>query len=1537
MLLAAGCGGAGGTNEKNPAITPSGNLPPSNVRLVEVSSLAVGQISASWMPASDDKTPSASLRYQLHASTQPNFVPSQATLRYETQGQLSGVITSGLEAGRRYEVRLVGQDDQGASSVSAPLQVMVADTSATPVAGAVVRVLEATEVTEVTTDALTIAVGVPVPAVGTFLASSQGAGYLRKVTGTAARNGVTVVSTERASLAEVLSNFSLSSVVRMPALPSGTATGQAQKPKLSAKAGVEANQQWYWQQSGFRYSAGRVTPIGVQKTGGDTGREATSAPEFEVGPTTTATGGYANLLGPGRIGIAEGASGEARLWAETTTDKKPWFGNQVSICKFEVGAVTNEDPNAKPRELGVDLIAPIVRETVIPFTDGDRTTRASQSFKVTATSGTASSHPYRVTATLYLEDYDRRCTPPRPGEDLHRPLGGWREEVDLEIEIFVGNDAFPSRESAVQSFEGTADVSGSASARFRVTNNAVVTFDPVISYEAKLGDRTKGLEYVRIKLEASPSIEQTLTVAADAKGTIDAEAPLIQPRKFYKLFVAAGGIPIVVSGEFTLMARINGQVTGTLAATEVLKIGFDRVVYGVECSGHMDCVAIEERRPVASLKVGGEGNAAADLTMTLVPRLKMSVYESLNGSITLDPHLTARAAIQGHVKFEAAGDPDAQVIGTASEADYRLKEAALTAGMNAYVYGDFTVLDRTWASWPSGATADNYETHRRLPLVDAVVAKLPELAGRLDMEAIHPADVGAIRVIGTATEWPNPWAGIFPGMPASLITWQRWTTPKVLVPPGVAGGSYRLLAPASDTEGEVWVVFSAPGDYVVRLGGFGSWGTWARQYVEVPVAVRDDNQNGILDHVEARFGAPAIFIGSVTCSAPIVGQQMICTVDGSGLPESIAFFASNCLPSAMSALPGGSMSRRQFGCTPVAVGAPVEVTYEIPGFVGVLPVVPVKNATAPSAVASTTRVSVSSDGKEANSASDAMRISADGRFVIFTSRATNLIEDYPTTWLNHYLYLRDRSTGTTTAIGVGGNTDLGNIQGHAISGNGRFVAFTTFEGLVAEDKNWGPDVYVIDLSIGAAERVNITQYGGDNGDLGIGGVELSADGRFVVFESWKALVPEDTNTHKDVYVRDRLTGELERVSVASDGAEGDSDSTFGPISADGRYVAFSSWARNLVPNDTNSSNDVFVRDRLLRKTIAISIPSDGILTNSVCPAISADGLRVAFLSRRLQYVNGHVFVHDIATGQTVLASIGVDGQLGNNYSGCPSLSADGNTVAFSSYASDLVVDDTNEAQDAFVRMLDIGKTERVSVSSDGAQSGGTYYVGWGAEFDNSPRLSADGRLVAFGSASDRLVSDDTNNTNDIFVRDRGSAHPAPEEPGSHVVFQPGPEKGIDAFVTSVYDSPQTYEGYKHVIRVGGWGDYYYGLIRFDLSGLPPTASQAVIRLYTIDGGADYGSAPMLLDRVTSLWDETVTWASRPTYVTLRQLQPAARNQWYEIDVTSLYNSWKSGTTANHGIQLRPDTSGAPWNVWDQFYSSDYTDDPSLRPQLVVVP
>jgi len=228
------------------------------------------------------------------------------------------------------------------------------------------------------------------------------------------------------------------------------------------------------------------------------------------------------------------------------------------------------------------------------------------------------------------------------------------------------------------------------------------------------------------------------------------------------------------------------------------------------------------------------------------------------------------------------------------------------------------------------------------------------------------------------------------------------------------------------------------------------------------------------------------------------------------------------------------------------------------------------------------------------------------------------------------------------------------------------------------------------------------------------------------------------------------------VSIASDGNQSDGYNYEPSISADGRFVAFSSYAGNLVAGDSNLCSDIFVRDRLLNTTERVSISINGEEANSASfqPFISSDGRYVTFTSYASNLVlddtNGYadIFLRDCLLNITQRISLSSNAEEGNGESYESSISADGRFVAFSSYASNLVVDDTNGCQDVFVydRLNNI--TQRISLALDGEANFGSY----------DPIISADGNFIAFTSDASNLVETDNNWNPDIFIHDELKNH-----------------------------------------------------------------------------------------------------------------------------------------------------------------------------------
>jgi len=401
---------------------------------------------------------------------------------------------------------------------------------------------------------------------------------------------------------------------------------------------------------------------------------------------------------------------------------------------------------------------------------------------------------------------------------------------------------------------------------------------------------------------------------------------------------------------------------------------------------------------------------------------------------------------------------------------------------------------------------------------------------------------------------------------------------------------------------------------------------------------------------------------------------------------------------------------------------------------------------------------VSSNGAQGGGYSAAPAISADGRFCAFESSSGLVASD---TNGSTDIYVRDGVSGVVVRASVGpAGVDANQIcLRPSVSADGRLVAFDSLSNnLVASDNNHVIDVFVRDTQAGTTARVSVDSSGAQ-ATAASTSAAISADGRRVAFTSSASnLVPVDTNFADDVFVHDLQTGATERISVSSSGAQGNAWSGVAAVSSDARYVVFESLASTLVAGDTNGVDDVFVHDRQTGATARVSVSSSGAQSNgaSYSAAVSADGRFVLFTSDATNLVPGDtnnasdVFLRDRQTSATTRVSTNSGGAQSNGGSQLPSLSSDGHFVAFQSAATNLVPGDTNNCDDVFARDLTTGSLTRASVSTAGAQ---------GNASGGSARLSLDGRFLAFQSFASNLVAGDTNAMADIFVRDRGAAQP----------------------------------------------------------------------------------------------------------------------------------------------------------------------------------
>jgi Tol biopolymer transport system component len=621
----------------------------------------------------------------------------------------------------------------------------------------------------------------------------------------------------------------------------------------------------------------------------------------------------------------------------------------------------------------------------------------------------------------------------------------------------------------------------------------------------------------------------------------------------------------------------------------------------------------------------------------------------------------------------------------------------------------------------------------------------------------------------------------------------------------------------------------------------------------------------------------------------------------------------------------------------------------------------------------TTLASVAMDGvSAADGFADTPTLTPDGRYVTFVSNATNLV---PNTISREFrVYRRDLQSGVTTLVTMdedGAAAGEGDAAIPTVSDDGRWVALDSrTEDLVAGDKNDAFDVFVRDTVVGQTELVSLRDLGltsvTGNGFSSVSPNCLSADGRYLVFVSQASdLVPNDTNGFQDVFVRDLQAGSQTLVSMATDGTQADSLSHSPVISADGRSVAFLSSATNLAGQVTNRQDNVYVRDLVAGMTTLASVSTNGVGGGngaSSLPSISADGSRVAFqtLANNLAVRNTqsyqNIVVRDLEAGRTHLVSsnwtsgsrpvISADGRFVVFFAQSPgynlvasdlqdgtttvvttnlnypvisansrilaarfeaylrsppnqlllhdliqqtniviafpgtapetpagsramSLSFDGRFVALANRGP-IAGSDTNGVTDVFLYDGQTSTTTLVSRNRDG--------TGAGNGESDAPSISADGRFVVYRSFASDLVSEDTQGQSHIFLYDRLSGRnalisrsqdgttggndfsstPVISANGKRVVFR----STVDDFVTG--DFNQTQDVFLYHVVAAPWVEV-----------LGPSANGTITLQWDVNPGETY--------RIQHKGDlQETSWKDSPGQVTI----VGSRASWTEPTTAS---------------------------------------------------
>ncbi len=439
------------------------------------------------------------------------------------------------------------------------------------------------------------------------------------------------------------------------------------------------------------------------------------------------------------------------------------------------------------------------------------------------------------------------------------------------------------------------------------------------------------------------------------------------------------------------------------------------------------------------------------------------------------------------------------------------------------------------------------------------------------------------------------------------------------------------------------------------------------------------------------------------------------------------------------------------------------------------------------------QISVSYNGSLLDGDSFSPAISADGRYVVFSSQGTNLVNDDDNNCSD--VFIHDTILNFTERVSISnqGLQANGDSFSPAVSGDGRYVTFTSYaSNLVADDTNDCADIFVRDRLLETTNRISISNSG-EEGNADSFGSEISANGDCITFCSYaNNLLDNDKNYYSDVFVFDRTQKRIKRISISNTGEESNSDSLYPDISGDGRYITFTSDANNLDFNDKNGCSDVFIFDQnlnLIKRIVGYNFTEAN--SASMESAISSDGRCIVFSSYADNLVPEDnnmvcdIFVFDQILNEIERVSVTSDGKEFSQNSGEPDISGDGRYVGFT-IIQHFVQKVTNKGgnsksvihEDTGIFLYDrgLGTTSLISISNNG-------------DFEDSnsrePGLSYNGTNVVFSSDSSNLVGNDTNNWNDIFIYEKSNYE------GLIAFLHPQIVKSGDQVLIKAYDDPGT--------------------------------------------------------------------------------------------------------------------------------------------------
>lgn len=779
---------------------------PSMAYLVGTAGISMSSISAEWLVSSDDETAQANLSYAVHLSDTDNFQPSTATLKNSATAVTSFIVDE-LTANTTYYVMIVTTDEAGNESWS---NILPASTlSIDPVrTAATVHVQDSSNAATVNGSQIIYQDASNTPSVGEIIVSGEGEGYLRKVV-SVSRNGDTLtIDTEAAHLNEVFSELEIATTIKTVPL-----AGSLISFSKSLSSNVITRD---WPQTGLRFeqvnSSSQIQRISNFGAKVKSGSKVSRLQAPEIAPDKVLRAENYKTTYTGAIAMQPGETAVIEVVTEITSDQSFLIAADEPLRVCEMGVLFYDDQNNVRRTSSSFFNALSMIRTFVPES-------GRISIILTATNDHVSTdgkpHHFRF-----------EIVPGQISDDCGTTFAS--HTFDIPVYVTKGED-LPRREEKAVTFSGG----------FSVESNLTLDFNPSIEVAARL--ESGSLAEAKVIASLEPNFTQELTITATGAAMLDASHTFIAPRKFYRLFFA-GPVPILVVGAYSMDATLTGEASAILTLSETIELSMPNTFFGVQYNPQTTLwEPVKGFETSYKFEVSGTGEAGVELTLTLAPQLVLSFYDVLSGSLILNPYVYANATINGEMTYNFTDGQDSLL------ADYWFSDMEAGAGIDLKLWAGFSLWDTSIASWPSGVAIDDFDNYNLTALIPKTpIAKIPEIEAAFNLTAKHPEKSRAFRIDGTYMDIPNPFGG------DALLPFEQWMHPQLVTLIPEEEVSLSLVDPegrdiSKGEEGALWLEYTGPGDYQVRIHGHSSLGWFIRQVAVVEVTLTDDDNAGMGD------------------------------------------------------------------------------------------------------------------------------------------------------------------------------------------------------------------------------------------------------------------------------------------------------------------------------------------------------------------------------------------------------------------------------------------------------------------------------------------------------------------------------------------------------------------------------------------------------------------------------------------------------------------------------------------------------------------